>query len=204
MGKKVLKYVGMVVAVLVIFFIGAGVGNSGAKVELNDKKMNATQLDKKIDSLKDELKKQKDELAKQKDKNKDVFAMIDKKDEIKKELDDTQTKLSDAKKTLNDTQSQVDGKKKELARLTGEVIQAKSQPKILNAGMYTVGKDIPEGRYKVVPAGEDCNFFVFNEEGEAIVNTILGGGEFESSYTFETSNGNKIQTESTVKLIPVE
>lgn len=196
MGKKILKYAGIIVGAFLIFFIGAGIGSSGAKTELDNKKMDATQIQNKINSLKKDL-------SEQQDKNKEVFAMIDKKDKVEQELNDVQSKLSDAKEKLDDIQSQVNEKKDELTKLTGQVQKAKGQPKILQAGQYTVGKDIPEGRYKVTPVGEGSNFFVYDESGEAVVNTILGADE-QPSYTFATSEGDVIQTEATVKLTPVE
>lgn len=80
----------------------------------------------------------------------------------------------------------------------------KSTPKKLSAGKYTVGKDVDAGRYKVTPVGEGSNFVVYGggDETDVTVNTILGQ-DGEPSYTFDCSNGDVIQTESTVKLTPV-
>ncbi|MBA4537828.1 hypothetical protein H1Z61_11970 [Bacillus aquiflavi] len=80
------------------------------------------------------------------------------------------------------------------------------EPRTFSAGQYIVGKDFPEGRYKAVPVGEGSNFQVFNgSSGIATVNTILGSGRYsEKEYVFFTSNGDIMETQATVQLIPIE
>ncbi len=210
LGKKVLKYGTMVVVAFVIFFIGASIGSSGAKITLNDKKVDAVALDKEIAKLKSEKKDAKAELSDQKSKNKEVFAMIDRKDEIassvdkaQKELDDKKAEVDKAKSELNSVKSRVDDKKDELSTVTASVIKAKSAPKVLSAGTYTVGKDLPAGRYKATPIGEGSNFVTYDPDGTPDVNTILGV-DGEASYTFEIDDDYKIQTEAQVKLTPIQ
>ncbi|QGQ48788.1 hypothetical protein E6W99_25895 [Metabacillus sediminilitoris] len=84
--------------------------------------------------------------------------------------------------------------------MEGRLIETGEEPKILSAGQYIVGQDIPQGRYTVTPVGEGSNFFV---DGVGEVNTILGSYG-EDSYTFFTVDGDVIQTEAKVKLTPVE
>jgi predicted nuclease with TOPRIM domain len=203
LGKKILKIAGMIVGAFVILFIGVGMGTSGGSVNLDGKKMDAVQLQKEIDKLKGQKKDAQKDLDAQKEKNKEVFALIDQKDEIKSDVEKEQSKLDDLKSNLNDTNSQLKSAENKLASVTGQVAKAKGAPKYLDAGKYTVGKDIPAGRYKVVATGSGSNFFVYDGE-MPVVNTILGtdmGGQ--PSYTFECEDGNVIQTETSVKLTPV-
>lgn len=48
--------------------------------------------------------------------------------------------------------------------------------KKLSAGNWIVGLDVPPGDYIAKPGkGQSGNFFVYNEDGRAEVNEILGG-----------------------------
>lgn len=231
-GKRILKRVGYVVGALVIFFIGSAVGTSGAKTMIDDKKVSMEQLEKKMDELTDKkmaLSNDINSLTKEKD---EVQKLINSKDKVKSELADMEAKLKDTKGTLDqelkdgrkdieeklkkakdeladaqarvkEVQAEINSKKKELASVTGQVKKAKGQPKVLQAGTYTVGKDIPEGRYKATPVGQGSNFVTFDDGGTPDVNTILGSYG-QPSYTFEVYDGYSIQTEATVKLTPVE
>ncbi|REB08895.1 hypothetical protein DVB69_06425 [Sporosarcina sp. BI001-red] len=87
--------------------------------------------------------------------------------------------------------------------MEGKVQKAKGQPKMLNAGKYTVGRDLPEGRYIATPIGRGSNFIVYSSGGSLDVNTILGSYG-EASYTFFADEGSSIETESQVKLTPIE
>ena len=53
--KKVLKITGMIIAAFILIFIGAGIGSSGAKTTVHDKKMDITALDKEYSNVKKEL-----------------------------------------------------------------------------------------------------------------------------------------------------
>jgi len=202
----------LVVAVLVIIFIGAGMGTSGAKVDLNGKRVDALQLQKDIAKLydkKDDIQKQIDdkkrELADQKAKNQEVFDMIAKKDEYQSELNDVKSKLSDAQSQLTDTKSQLKDAQTKLAKLNGDILKAKGAPKTLSSGQYIVGHDIPAGRYKASAVGRGSNFFVYDDSGTPVVNTILGNSMVGTGdYVFACDDGYVIQTEAPVKLTPVE
>ena len=87
-----------------------------------------------------------------------------------------------------------------------KIIIKKEAPKVLSSGQYIVGQDIPADRYRATNIGEGSNFFVYDENGEAIVNIILGDSSTGGSgdYVFFCDDGNIIQTEAQVKLIPVE
>lgn len=142
-------------------------------------------------------------------KHKDVMNAIKNKEKLKQQisdekndLDNVKSEISESKSKLDVINSKISSAKDALAQASGQVQQAKSAPKTLSAGKYTVGSDVPAGRYKAVPVGEGSNFIVF-DDGDPVVNTILGSGG-ESSYTFEATSGERIQTESAVKLIPLK
>ncbi|MEJ9151438.1 hypothetical protein P4S74_11225, partial [Bacillus smithii] len=61
-----------------------------------------------------------------------------------------------------------------------------------------MGQDIPADRYRATNIGEGSNFFVYDENGEAIVNIILGDSSTGGSgdYVFFCDDGNIIQTEA--------
>jgi cell division protein FtsL len=200
--KKVKKIAIYVVSAIVLLFIGSGIGSSGAKTTLDGEKVTASQLEKKISDDKSKLSGLNDQLA-------ESQTTLVKAGDAKKELSDIQPKIDDAKKQLSDTQSkvgdlqsQLDAKQKQLDSLKGQIAQAADAPKTLPAGNWSVGKDIPAGRYTATPIGEGSNFAV-EDNGSYPVNTILGSNGVPS-YTFDCSEGQTIQTEAPVKLTPVE
>jgi septal ring factor EnvC (AmiA/AmiB activator) len=216
--KRILKIAGYVVGVFIIFFIGSGVGSSGAEVTLNDKVETVTSLDAKIEGKTNKL----EGISKEYEQAKELIANIDKNE---KELADVEAKLKDTQGALDaelsegrakieadlaivenglkTKQAELDAVNEKLASVTGQLQKAESQPITLSAGTYTVGQDVPAGRYTVTPVGEGSNFFVYGSSGYADVNTILGSWG-EESYTFYTSAGDSIQTEAKVKLTPMK
>ncbi|MGG1401582.1 hypothetical protein ABE288_27750 [Bacillus salipaludis] len=220
--KKYLKIAGMIIGALVLILIGSGIGSSGAKATIHDKKMDITALDKEIGKMKNELstmKKEKEEaqaIINQKDsaaqeladtevKLKDTKGTLDKElAEGRKEID---AKLAEVKKELSDEKAQLKDTQAKLASATGQLLKAKGAPKKLGSGQYVVGKDIPEGRYTAHALGRGSNFFVYDgDSGTANVNTILGsaGGIGSGDYTFSCSEGDIIETHEPVQLTPVK
>lgn len=214
MRKSWIWAAGILVGMILIFFIGMEIGTSRAVVTLNSKKVDAVALEKEVEQSKEKideleaailaLENEKDtaeaEAVEMKDEAEVVYALIESKDEMEAQLSDVSGKLKKEEQNLKDMTSKVKEKESELASLSGTVKQAKGKPKTLQAGYYTVGQDLPEGRYKATPIGEGSNFIV--NEGMT-VNTILGR-HGEASYTFTVSEGDVIQTEAAVKLTPLE
>ena len=149
-------------------------------------------------------------LANQYDQKKVVFdqakALVDQKDQLTQQISDSKETISSLEEKAKNLNAEIDNKQSELDKITGEIKVKKEAPIFLNSGQYIVGKDIPAGRYRATNIGEGSNFFVYDESGEAVVNTILGdpstGGT--GDYVFFCDDGNIIQTEARVKLIPVE
>lgn len=164
--------------------------------QINQKEDETREIESKIVTLNNEFSSKSQEFdAAQK--------VADQADDIKKQISESETKLSSLQSNIKSKEEELDSKQKELASVSGQIIKAKTAPKTLQAGVYTVGKDIPSGRYKATPVGGGSNFVTFDTSGIPDVNTILGSNG-EPSYTFEIIDGYKIQTEATVKLTPIE
>lgn len=79
---------------------------------------------------------------------------------------------------------------------------------ILDSGEWTVGKDIAEGRYVIIPENGGTNLIMFDENEELIPNSleILDSTEKEgiSQTTYDMKSGQSIKLEGTtkVKFIP--
>ncbi|WP_235425141.1 hypothetical protein [Heyndrickxia ginsengihumi] len=147
-------------------------------------------------------------MADLKAQHKSVMDAVANLDKTKKQITENKSKLADIKSNIDDANtelksvnSKISSAKSELSSVNGQITAAKSAPKTLNAGHYIVGKDVPASRYKAVPVGDGSNFVVY-DSGDPVVNTILGS-DGEPSYVFEATDGEEIQTESTVKLIPI-
>jgi hypothetical protein len=212
--KKVLKskrtwgIVGAIVSLCITY----NIGQSGAQVTIDKEKVKYDEITSKIkdvkvelDNAKYDLKDTKSKLAaeqskldEKKDKVTEVLALVDKSDKIKSDL-------SEATVNLDNYNKQISNKKAELEKLTSIVKAKKEEPKVLGAGQYIVGKDIPAGRYKATNVGRGSNFFVFDSSGDNVVNAILGDGMVgDGDYVFFCDDGYVIETHAKVKLIPVE
>ncbi|WP_432354491.1 hypothetical protein [Sporosarcina sp. A2] len=231
-GKKGLKVAGLVIGALVLLFISFTTGVKGAEVTLKEKKMDAIEMDKEIATLQKEKKDLTAEVDSVEKEKKEVMALIDSKSEVEKDfetvkgqlkdtkgtlakeleagrieidkkLEQAKSELTDAQADVKDTNASIEAKNAELATLEGRVQKAKGQPKTLSAGKYTVGQDLPEGRYIATPIGTGSNFVVYSSGGSLEVNTILGSYG-EASYTFFADEGSMIETEAQVKLTPIE
>lgn len=190
-------------------YIFYSIGAYSTKVKLEDKKVSYDELVKEIEKRKsfikdfdEQVKQLKADVESHQEEYNKALEVIKEKEEIEREITEL-AKQIDAKKgeiaTLDET---LKAKNKELASVEGEIKTKAEQPKILPAGFFTVGKDIPESRYKVVPNGGFGNFFV---NGGMKVNIILGKGGFgEPEYIFEAFDGDEIELTTSAKFIPVE
>jgi hypothetical protein len=201
------------IAIFIGLMIFYGMGNSSAKVDLGKEKVNYDKLVKEIKTKKQEVKSiqgKLDDINKQYSDKKSDFEEAMKVVDNKKAAEEDLAKVNDTVKTKQDQvkslDSQIGSKQKELASITGEIKTKKDAPKILPAGQYVVGKDVPVSRYKAVPNGSGSNFVVYGAGGDLKVNTILGNhsGLGQQEYVFWAEKGDSIQTEASVKLIPVE
>lgn len=121
------------------------------------------------------------------------------KNEKQQEINNDIIELQNQKKDLETQKTQLES---EINTLKGEVLKAKGEPKTYPAGHLTAGTDVPVGKYKIY--GGNSNFIVYSTYGTLEVNIILGGtyGVSEYVYTFQT--GDKIEANSSFKLVAVE
>ncbi len=97
--------------------------------------------------------------------------------------------------------SEISEKKSELEQLTtGSVVTG--SPIVLGAGEFTVGEQIPSGRYKITGSS---NLFVYSSDGDLMVNTILGRNSISvPSYTVYLLDGYTIEAHGKNTYTPVE
>jgi hypothetical protein len=152
-------------------------------------------VDSNYSSMQSKISKVESELSSRQSEKEALDDYTKNKDSLDSELSASQQKLDDLNKKASDAQ-------KELNSLNNSVQKAKGAPKLLGAGHYTVGKDIPEGRYSV---SGSSNFTVYDSIGDLTVNTILGNSSIGvGSYTCDLSEGDTIQTESKTTFTPIQ
>lgn len=116
-----------------------------------------------------------------------------------KELQSEQEKLSSEISNLEKRKEELNT---QINNLNSEVIKLKGEPKTYPAGHLTVGTDLPTGKYKIY--GGSSNFIVYSSTGRLEVNIILGGKYGVSEYIYTFKSGDKIEANSSFKLVPVE
>lgn len=117
-----------------------------------------------------------------------------------------QQELNNQIKQLENKQEELSTQKTELENqiqlLSGEVAKVKGEPKAYPAGHLTAGIDVPTGKYKIY--GGSSNFVVHSAYGSLKVNIILGGSYGVSEYIYTFEEGDKIEADSSFKLVAVE
>lgn len=198
-----------VVGVIILLGLSYTVGSTSAETEINGERVKYDSLVKKVSNLENERDKiNKDigtaeEQLKTKEKEYDeAMKVISSKEEAQKSLGSINGEIGTKKTEIDSLNKEIEVKKAELAMVTGQIIEKKEEPKTLTAGFFTVGKDIPAGRYKVVPNNGNGNFFV---NGGMSVNIMLGRGEFyQQEYVFTANEGDTIELTLSAKFIPVQ
>ncbi|MDY7043637.1 hypothetical protein RVS70_05400 [Virgibacillus sp. M23] len=207
-SKKIWSIFGVLLLIIIVYFVGS----NSAKAQVDGEKVNYDKIIKKIESAEKELKDIqtdiKGEQEKLEDKKTEVekaLSAIEEKDKIKSKIDELTDELDAKKGEIGKLDDSISEKEKELSKLNAGIAEKDEEPIVLSAGQYIVGSDIDAGRYKAVPIGAGSNFVVYDVNGSAIVNTVLGSDKYdENEYIFFTEMSNVIQTEAKVKLIPVE
>lgn len=191
------------VFIIISLFIGIKFGLNNAQVVLNDKKFTAEQIEKEVSKKQEQSKEIKEELSKIENEYKEVKELIGKKDAISKDMEGLQTTAEQKKQENSSLDNQINEKKRELELLTKNVIEKKQEPRIMVAGTFTVGKDIPAGRYKIEPNKGSGNYFV-NKGSKT--NIILGNSHdnFLPEYVITLNEGDQIETNVSVKYSAVE
>jgi len=208
--KNMKRNVFIVVTILAALLIGGGVGSYKAKAKLHGKEVDITGLENEITKLKSVREDAEEGKENAMEDYQSVLDMIDQRDALKSDIINAEAKLqareddfekvdSNYKKIKN----QIKSKENVLEQLSVQVQEKMDDPKILSAGQYTVGIDIPVSRYKATNIGSGSNFVVHSASGDLKVNTILGA-DGSGDYTFYAEDGDTLITEESVKLIPMK
>ncbi|TNP14080.1 hypothetical protein FHY73_23965 [Bacillus tropicus] len=199
-----------IILIVIALLIGKKIGFNNATIDLSDKKVTVEQIEKEIDKRQEEIKEKKEEQKQKKEElesvrseYQEVKSLVNKKDEISKNIEGLQATVEQKKQESSSFDTQINDKKRELEMLTKGVIEKKQEPRIMVAGTFTVGKDIPAGRYKIEPNKGSGNYFV---NGGSKTNIILGNGydNFLQEYVITLNEGDQIETNVSVKYTAVE
>lgn len=217
-SKVLWSVVGTIIIILISSSIGYSSGYSAAKVKLDGKMSSYNDLVKKIGTSNNDLNSINNDIQSEQSKlngittklnaNQDKFNQLqdleNNKDKLSSQLTDLKSKLSSTQNDISISQSKLSNLNDQIKSASGQLEQDKGAPKTLGAGNFTVGKDIPSGRYKVTPIGSG-NFVVYDSSGDIKVNTILGDGDLGvSSYVFEADSGDQIDNEASFKFTPIK
>lgn len=175
-----------VVALILGLVIGGGLGYknmadqklASANTALGQKQRKVNKLNAQIDALSDKLSTAKN--------------TIDKADKLDSSIDDLTKKQKDLTKKRDDLQNKVN-------QLTQQYDQQKGQPIQLPAGKFTVGKEVPAGRYII----KGSSNFITRLGDEVDINTILGSDGF-GDYHGDLLDGESIENDAPSTLVPVQ
>lgn len=170
--------------------------------EILEKENSVVSLQGEIDGMNEEKGQLNEQIqSKQKDLE-EVMALIDRKDGLNEEIAGLEEQKKTNQEELTKLADQITVKEKELASVTGKIIELKDKPKVLPAGFFTVGQDIPASRYKVTPNGSG-NFFV--NDGMK-VNVMIGKDDsfYLSEYVFYAEDGDLIELTTPATFHPVQ
>ncbi|ONK22741.1 hypothetical protein BLX87_15265 [Bacillus sp. VT-16-64] len=193
-----------VIVIIASSYVAHKIGYQNATTLLEDKKLTIEEMENELSEIKKEQKQKSEELEQLKDEYQEATALVDQKDELQTNVDQLQVNTKQKSEEVASLDTQIKEKQKELEKLENGVVEKKEEPKTLAAGQFEVGKDIPEGRYKVQPNGGRGNFFV--NDGLK-VNVILGHFSDEmylKEYVISLSEGDIIKSTLPTKYIPIE
>ena len=193
--SKVKRYGLMLLLMVIVFVLGSTVGTYGQDYQVENKQTSIKSLTKEVNSLQ----KEKDKLAKD---NKETIALVKKRDSLEADVKELNSKYKKAETKYDVLKKKIVKKEDLLDSMVTKVIFAKSEPITLSAGQYVIGDDIPADRYRVESVGEGSNFVVESAEGDLKVNTILGSSG-NKTYTFFGETGDNLETQSDIKLTPI-
>jgi prefoldin subunit 5 len=197
--------------VIVTLAIGYGIGESAASEEINGEKVKYDKLVILIDEKENELEKLDQQLndieseVKSKQKEFDeAVKIIENRDTIQSDIEKLESQIDEKQSEIASLDEQIQDKQKELASLEGKIQETGEKPIDLPSGTFIVGSDLPANRYKVTTDSSSGNFVVYNSSGKLKVNQILGTSFGETEHIFFAEEGDVIETNMKVKLIPVE
>ena len=123
------------------------------------------------------------------------------KEDKEAELSELDTTLENRKGEIADLDRQISEKNSELNTLKAIITKTGEEPKVLPAGQFTVGYDLPQGRYDVTGSS---NFVVRTPSGNLKVNTILGGRYGNENYVCNLNIGDTLDLHSKCTFTPIK
>lgn len=175
------KTLAIIIIMLIAIIIEIVNEKSVANEKLEEQNTKVIGLEQKVKSSEEQILK-----LGQNDKQKEIKQTVD---NLKKEQESLETQKKQLETEIN--------------TLKDDIIKLKGEPKTYPAGHLTAGTDIPIGKYKIY--GGKSNFVVYSSSGSLKVNIILGSGSFAvSEYIYTFSTGDRIQANSSFKLVSIE
>jgi len=197
--KEHYRIIGVAIALVAVFFIGNLTSKGsvdGEKVTYNELISIIGDKETELETTESELESANSDLADIKSEYEDAQKSISEKLQIESEIQDLLKQRDDMNKLIGERES-------ELIQLEASIKKKEGDPIELNAGYYTVGKDIPSGRYEAFPNGRAGHLFVTSKEGDRKVSDILGE-EYLKSFIFNAAEGDELELKLPVKFVPVE
>ena len=199
--KKIVLRIILAVAIVVGLLISY---IAGASIQYAD---DTLQYNKLVDNYNDLNGQYNEALGEYDDAVAEYKNLEEKYDEYKHKMEPYE-ELEERKETLNELDSQIKDKKaeikdkqNELDALTQKIKETSEKPITLPSGDYTVGTDIPAGRYKV---SGSSNFVVRDSYGDLCINTILDTQYGDGDYVATLESGMKAHCASKTTFTPVE
>jgi len=158
--------------------------------------------DQRLGDVKKQLDDAKTELSSQQDVISELNEYKANKEAKNAEIEQLNASIQEKSNNITTLDNDIAAKSEELEKLKNAIVKTGEAPKVLGAGHYTVGSDIPAGRYVVTG---DSNFVVYSASGRLKVNTILGGGRWgEESYTCQLDKGDTMELSSKDTFTPIK
>ncbi|GAA0491453.1 hypothetical protein GCM10008986_16970 [Salinibacillus aidingensis] len=167
------------------------------EIDIKQSKLNA------IETTIDEKTKERDQISDELEDNQEKYDRLNK---IAKNEEEIQTKIEEKKDELTQLKADIVSNKNKLQELQGGVEEAKGEPIKLGAGHYTVGDDLPPGRYKIEPTQGSGNVFIDGWDGSSKLSETLGPNPdyHIPSYVFNAEVDDTMEINVPVKFTPVE
>lgn len=210
--KERLFLLALLIGILILLYIIAFVVGKNAKIDqhvldtitataiahdeqINDKKEQISGLENQISELENTLT-EKQEIVNA------VNEYQETKDAKAAEISDLDNQINDKSNTVVHLDSEISSKNAELDQLKNLIQRTGEEPKKLPAGQFTVGTDLPEGRYLV---SGSSNFVVHSAGGKLKVNTILGNSSVgDGDYVCTLSLGDEMELHARTTFTPIK
>ncbi|EZH64807.1 hypothetical protein DH09_20030 [Bacillaceae bacterium JMAK1] len=144
------------------------------------------------------------DISEHSDEFEEMTTLISERDDVLLEIETLTNEIEDNEATLARVIDDIETSEIELEKLTNGIVTKAEEPRVLSAGYFTVGQDLPSGRYKVEPNAGSGNYFV-NSGSKS--NIILGSGDdsfYTSEYIVFLNDGDEIEQTLSVRYTLVE